>query len=319
MKEQKKKRLIASLLLISCFISGYMLFAISGDGSKTLRSTAQADSLIQNVFADFNISEKQIQITTTSIDSNFRRKTYHVGLPYSFSKTQFHAELNSKLHEYSVETPAQVTFPEQDVDIHLTYKGTVFRTISLQTDPDLVAKQSQASILVAFDQLPDDNLLTSLESLGEPIPIVLKIKDPSKVQDFSKQLSNSYNKMMFWLQSENGEDLIRINTSTAIQKLKQIENVMPEAAILQLNNNKIHEQLVRNTDLTFVKVDNILLLHEQLGKASFFEELYKLRTSRKISTAIINGNKTTISWLQEKLPELKKAGVTLISPSATDF
>lgn len=292
---------------------------MSEDSSKTLRSLAQADSLIQNVLTDFNINEKQIQLTTTRVDSNFRRKTYHVGLPYSFSKTQFHAELNSNLHEYSIETPARVTFPEQNVDIHLTYKGTVFRTISLQTDPELVAKQSQASILVAFDQLPDDGLLTSLESMGEPIPIVLKIENPAQAQDFGKQLNSSYNQILFWLQSKDGKDLTRINTNAAKQKLKQLEDVMPEAAILQLHNNKTHQRLVRNTNLTFIKVDNPLLLNEQLGKASFFEELHKLRTSRETLTAIINGNKTTISWLQEKLPELKKTGVTLISPFPTDF
>jgi len=320
LKEQKKKRFITILLLVSCFISGYMLFTASDGGTNRLQTIAQADSLIQQELADFNIGNNQIEVKTTRVDSNFSRKTYQVGLPYQFSKTQFHAELNSRLHPYGIATPAQVTFPEKNVDIHLLYRGTVIRTISLQTNPELVLDRNQISLLVSFDEFPDNELINNLASLGEPIPIVIKIENPIQANDLRKRLENRYNRLLFWLQTPSGEDLIRTNPSAALAKLKQIENVLPQARILQYRHvEKQQEPLVAKTDLTFVNAGDALLLHEDLGKASFFEELNKLQTNRKHSMGVITGNETTLSWLAEQLPKLKKAGIEIVPPPQTSY
>lgn len=320
MKEQKKKRLIASLLFISCFISGYLLFATSDRAQNYLHDLGQADSLIQKKLADFNIDEQQIRTTITRVDSNFRRKTYHLGLPYRFSKTQFHAELNRTFHDYAVKTPAKVTFPEQDVDIHLLYQGTVIRTISLQTDPELVMSRSAKSILITFDQLPDEDLINSLASLGEPIPIVFKVSNPMQADNLQKQMNSQYNRIIFWLQNNNGEGLITTNPEAAASQLKRLENILPEAQILHFRqSDKTQQQLMTNTNLTFISVANALLLNEGLGKASFFEKLNKLYTNPDRSIAVITGSQTTLSWLKEKLPELKKAGIDLVPPPQTNF
>lgn len=318
MKGQKKKSVITILLLISCFISGYLLFATSYEGPKQLRDLAQADSLIQKKLTDFNIDEQQIHITTTQIDSNFSRKTYYIGLPYQFSKTQFHAELNRIFHDYSIETPAKVTFPEQNVNIHLLYRGTVIRTLSLQTDPDLVVSRNRVSILMTFEELPDDELIAELASLGEPIPVVIKIENPMQANDLKKQIN--YDHIIFWLQDKNGENLMTANPQSAASKLNQLNNVLPEAQILQFRqNDQTQQQLISNTDLTFINAANALLLNEELGKTSFFEELSKLYARPEHSVAVITGSATTISWLQEKLPELKKAGIDLVRPPQTNF
>jgi len=320
LKEQKKKRFIAILLLVSCFISGYMLFAASDGSTMRLRNLAQADSLIQKELYDFNISDQQIRVTTTRVDSNFSRKTYRVGLPYQFSKTQFHAELNSRLHSYGVETPAQVTFPEKNVDIHLLYRGTVIRTISLQTDPELLLDRNEASLLVSFDDFPDEELISTLASLGEPIPIVLKIETPIQANELRKRLGDRYNHLLFWLKTSSGKDLIKENPSAARAKLKQLEEVLPQARILQYEHaDAPSEKLIAQTDLTFINAGDALLLHEDLGKASFFEELNKLRSNRNHSMAVITGNETTLTWLEEKLPELKKAGIEIVPPPQMNY
>lgn len=320
MKEQKKKRFIAILLLISCFISGYMLFATSDGGIKRLRTLAQADSLIQDELRDFNISDQQIRVTHIQVDSNFSRKIYHVGLPYRFSKTQFHAELNNRLYEFGVKTPAQVTFPEKNVDIHLLYRGTVIRTISLQTDPELVLDQNEVSLLVSFEELPDEELLNTLTSLGEPIPIVIKIENPLQANDIRKRLDNRYSRLLFWLQTPSGKDLIKANPEAAISKLKQFEDVLPQARILQYRHSEDSPQkLAVKTDLTFINAGDALLLHAGMGKAQFFEELNKLGSNRKQTMAVITGNETTLSWLAAKLPELKKAGIKIVPPPQTTY
>ena len=319
MKEQKKKRLIALLLLVSCVISGIMLFATSEEGAQRLRTLAQADSLIKQELAAFNISDEQILLSATRIDSNFSRKTYHIGLPYQFSKTQFHAELNNRLHKYGVGTPAKVTFPERNVDIHLLYRGTVIRTLAMQTDPEMVLKRNRISLLFVFDGRPDTELINQIASLGEPIPVVIKIKNPLQANEIRKELTN-YKRLIFWLEDRDGEDLIRTSTPAATAKLKQIEEVLPSAHILQFQYpQKTRRKIAGQTDLTFIDAADALMLHQEVGKGAFFEELHKLQANRNHSVAVITGNETTISWLAEKLPELKKAGATVVPPPQTNY
>jgi hypothetical protein len=77
--------------------------------------------------------------------------------------------------------------------------------------------------------------------------------------------------------------------------------------------------MAAQTDLTFIDARKALYLHEKLGKASFLEELNKLKSDQSYSLAIITGNETTLRWLGEKLPELNKAGVELIPPPKINF
>ena len=320
LKVQKKKRLIAILLVVSCVTSGYMLFSGSGGGSERLQSLAEADSLIQQELASYNIRPDQIETRTVRVDSNFSRKTYTVNLPYQFSKTQFHANLNSRFHRYGIETPAKVTFPEKNVDIQLLYNSTVIRTVSLQTDPDLTYSRNRASLLLTFDELPDDDVISSLASLGEPIPIVIKIQNPMQANELRKQLDGRYPWLLFWFQSQDGRDLMTANPDGAVSKLKQLGNVVPKAQILQMRkNDKTQQQLVAQTNLSFVNANDALLLHEEMGKGTFLEALQKLQAQPAHKMAVISGSETTLSWLKDKLPELKKAGIELVPPPQTTF
>jgi len=294
-----------------------MLFATSGGASKQLQPLSQADSLIKSELRDFNINDHQIRLTTVSLDSNFTRKTYHIGVPYQFSKTQFHAELNNRFYPYNVQAPARVSFPQEDMNIHLLYKSTVIRSISLQTDPDLTVTQNQISLLVAFDDMPGQERIRQIQQLGEPIPIVLKIQDPMQANDYRKRLGSRYNRIIFWLKNDNGQDLINTNRSSAISKLNQLQEVLPQAIMLYRSANDKNdrkEQLINNTKTTFIDASNARMLDEQLGKKDFFNELDKLQSKNAHSVVIISGSETTLSWLSQKLPDLKKAGARIIPP-----
>ena len=317
MKEQKKKRLIALLLFTACLISGYMLFATSDGGSKQLQPLSRADSLIYSELRDFNIGNSQIRVSSVSIDSTFSRKIYHVGVPYQFSKTQFHAELNNRFYPYAVNTPAKVTFPQEDMNIHLLYRNTVVRSIIIKTDPDLTMTQNRISLLVVFDDMPGEQLIKKIQQLGEPIPIVLKIQDPMQANDYRKRLGSRYNRIIFWLQNDDGQDLISANRSTAISKLNQLQQVLPKAMMLYKAEPQETEQskkLINKLKTDFVDARNARMLNDNIDKQTFFNELADLRTTGSHSVAIISGNETTLSWLGQKLPELKKAGVRIIPP-----
>lgn len=321
MKEQKKKRIIALLLLISCMISGFMLFNVSDSPPAKLQSFAQADSLVEYELRSFSISEQQISRSFVEVDSTFSRKIYHIDLPAGFSKTQLHAELNRRFHSLGISTPARVSFPDRQMRIHLEYKGTIFRTLDLHTDPDLVYNRDRASIIVAIDDFRDDEMLNTLSTFGEPIPIVLPVNHPMEANELQKSLAGRYERILFWLRNDADEDLMQQNPGVALRRLQQFENVLPNAHLLLVGSDNSPESrnMAAQTDLTFIDARKALYLHEKLGKASFLEELNKLKSDQSYSLAIITGNETTLRWLGEKLPELNKAGVELIPPPKINF
>jgi len=319
-KEQKKKRFIAALLLISCLISGYMLFSATATMNKGIQTIAQVDSLVQQELTDFNITKNQISVSTTRVDSTFNRKTYYIRLPYQFSKTQFHAELNDRFFDYGIETPAQVHFPGKDVDIHLLFEGTVIRTLSLQTDPELTLNRNGVSILVTFDDQPDVDLIEQLSSLGEPIPVVIKIENPLQANDLRKKLNRYYDHILFWLQDRHDQDLIKSNPKAALTKLEQFENILPQAKLLHFGQaTTSRTAIISKTDLTFINGRNALFLDQEMGKNTFVEKLHTLQSNRNHSLAVITGNEEAINWLKQELPELKKAGFDIVPPTPTSY
>lgn len=313
MKEQKKKQLIAILLLLSCIISGFILFSTSDKSTKQLLSLAQADSLIQQQFSNFNISDDQISVATTTVNSNFSRKTYFVGLPYRFSKTQFHAELNDLLSPFGIQTPARVTFPQKNVDVQLSYKETVIRTISLQTDPQLSLQQNDISLLLSFDNIPQSQIISQLNTFAEPIPIVLKIEQPIEIQTLKKELNGKYPSLIFWFKNKNGRDLIKTNPEAARARLDRLQDISPHSQVL-ITKSDVTPLTNKFNKLTFIDASNAKILHEQLGKKAFLEELSLLQSDTHSYLALITGTETTIKWLKENLPDLKKAGARIIPP-----
>lgn len=319
LKEQKKKQVIAWLLLVSCAISGYLLFAYAREAPRTVHSFAQVDSLIETELAKFSIGIRQVEQSAVQVDSTFSRKIYQVSLPPGFSKTQLHAVLNRQFHPLGISTPAQVTFPDNQMQIHLEYRGTIIRTIELQTDPDLTVQRHPASIILALDEQPDSELLSLLTSFGEPIPLAFEVQQPMEANELQKILSGRYNRLCFWLQSKDNEDLIQSNPSMALRKLKQFEEVLPEANILLFGTSSGQRELLSQTDLTYVDARNAFRLYEEAGKATFLEELNKLKSEQSSSVVIISATETTLNWLNQKLPNLKKAGVTFRPPTKLTF
>lgn len=314
MKEQKKKLLVVVLLAISCFISGYLLFFSYSSPSKSLQSFAQVDSLIEKQFSRFNIDNEQVLTNSTRIDSNFSRKTYTVGLPYRFSKTQFHAELNSFLYPYNITTPAQVTFPEKNLNIHLSYQETVIRTISLQTDPELSMAINNITLLMVFEDPPTPEILRELARLAEPIPVVIKVEKPMQVQKLQEKLNEYYPSLVFWFQNKKGNDLLETNPEEAIATFKRLQQVSPSANVLVIQDQANADAINKLAKLQAVTVSNTRFLQEELGKDSFHMRLKEFQANPNPLTALVTGSSTTISWLNEILPDLKRTGMNIVPP-----
>lgn len=327
LKEKKKKRIIAALLLASCIFSGFLLAYTSAPSSQSLTSFAKADSLIFNDLYKFNIFEDQIRIQTVTVDSNLSRKRYIVHVPPGFSKTQLHNELNSTFHSYGVRTPADVIFPHKDFRIHLMYDQTVFRSITLTTDPELTLNRNFGSILVAFEEVPSGEVLDQVISFGEPISIALIVKNPMEANQLKSELQEKYPHVLFWLQDENGNNIPGSISSRMLPKLQHLQDAVPSAGVLSfknLKNNLVDEyrQVFSKTNLEYIDASNAILLDSDLGRAAFMQELNKFAqqaASFEQPVAIVMGNKESLEWLKDGLTNFKKSGLEIVPPKRQQF
>lgn len=127
------RKVVTILLLFACLLSAIILAYTPTYVPSTISTEAEMDSLIQLSFEDADLLRGQIRTFNVEIDSSFSRKVYRVEVPPTFSKTSFHLQLHHLLFPLGLNTPTKVVFPEEDMNIYVEYKGTVFRTIRLIT------------------------------------------------------------------------------------------------------------------------------------------------------------------------------------------
>ncbi len=314
------------MLFTSCVISGYLLLNASSTDNLPLQSFAHADSLILSELKNFSISDKQIHVVQTNIDSNFIRKTYRVRVAPQFSKTQLHAELNKTFYNYSVSTPGKVSFPHKDISIHLEYNNTVIRSIILQSDPNLSITRNRASLLLVFEEVPDNELLTELTSLGEPFPVVLKVENPMQANQLRDEVGKKYPRIIYWLQSRNSGNIFTAGLQEVEAIFKQMKEVMPDAVILRIldsesASDRERRQAVAQSGLSSVRLREPIIFDDNLGKSAFMDKLdtfARQTSSQNHPVAIISADNSIISWLKEHLPELKKNGLEFVPPPVTN-
>lgn len=319
MKPVTKKKLIAGLLLVSCVISGWLLVITPVNNSKSLQHLGQADSLLQRTMTDYNISEHQVSRSSTEIDSAFNRLTHTVHVPPGFSKTQFHASLQQRVAPYGVDVPARVIFPDRDMHIQFDYKNTVIRTVKLITDEDLKMQRSFASIIVAFESQPDDYLLETLQSFGEPMGAAVMLSTPLQEPDWWDDVQKQYARMMIWPRTDNGENVVKSNSSQVVSTLEPIENVMRGTDLLCFAGDKgTCITLENKLALNFVDVGSALILNDEMNKQEFdqaFRTFIEQARSGKRPKAIIMGTEQTLQWTRDNLNMYKKSGLQLIAPA----
>lgn len=327
MSDRNKKYLIVALLLGACTASIFLLLSVPGSPTKNLHNVAQADSLIRRDLNVFNIPDRQIRERTIQVTESGIRKLYDVRVPPGFSKTHLHQEVHETFYEYGISAPARVTFPERDFHIQLLADNTIFATLRVSTDPDLNMVRSFGSILVAFDGKPSQEILRKMETLGDAIPIVLKIDDPGQTSELTDDLQNELSNILFWLQSENEDNVVDTDSENMLPKLQQVQQEIPGAGLLSFQslhreNNASFLQALSETNLDYIDVSEAILLHADLGRAAFKQELQKFRIQAgrgEYPVAIVMGHEESLEWLQEELANFKKSGLRIISPKKNRF
>lgn len=133
-----KKIILVILLIFACVSSAYLLISIPSTTPMHITSQEHLDEVIQQGLHEQGIANEHFRVYTAIQDSLFTRKVYQIDTPPSFSKTTLHYELHKLLHEYGVQLPGKVQFPEQDLHLYVKVNGTIFRTLRVRTNPDLI-------------------------------------------------------------------------------------------------------------------------------------------------------------------------------------
>ena len=133
-----KKIILVTLLIFACVSSAYLLISIPSTTPMRITSQEQLDEVIQQGLHEQGIANEHFRVYTAIQDSLFTRKVYQIDTPPSLSKTTLHYELHKLLHEYGVQLPGKVQFPEQDLHLYVKVNGTIFRTLRVRTNPDLI-------------------------------------------------------------------------------------------------------------------------------------------------------------------------------------
>ncbi|MDR8391753.1 divergent polysaccharide deacetylase family protein [Aliifodinibius sp. S!AR15-10] len=321
-----KKRLIALLLFISCTISALILVYSEDTQSNELQTFAQADSLIVHTLQNFNVNRNQIRVRSIEVDSTLTRKKFTVDVPPRFSKTLLHAELNRTFHPLSVRTPARISLPEEHMVIQFVHMGTVIRTLSLQTDEDLVLERDIASIIVAFEETPSPSMIESVIRFGEPIPIALRVSNSEEVRERIQNINQDYPYICYWIEPTKSADESR-NT---LPPLSLLEHVPQNTPILNFRNvsflsSKTAKPITKTAsekNITFIDVNDALVLDSNLGETFFKQELDKFAArarQQEHPVAIVMADDESLEWVREKLATFKKSGLYLIHPPQINF
>ena len=319
MNRHNQKKLIAILLFISCLFSTWLLFVSPANESRQFRSFTQADSLLQRTLSDFNIPEQQRSSSAVNVDSNFSRKTYRVTVPPSFSKTQFHAVLQNRLRPYQITLPASVTFPEQDMQIHLRFSSTIIGTIKLSTDKDLTLERSFASLIIAFDNHPYDASINTIKSFGEPIPIAVKMQPPFEKPGWWDELREQYPSSLIWPVATNGNNMLTDDQQNAISSITPLEESFANATLLSFFNDNSRLSTARNQiSCSFIPVNNAIIFNDQMNESEFnqtFRTFVQQARNGVKPVAIIIGTEQTLQWTRQQLNTFKKGGLFIVPPN----
>jgi hypothetical protein len=326
--EQKKKKIIAWLLGISCLVTAWILISYESQDRPDLQQLRQLDSLITDEFNQYNILPYQVETSRVMVDSLFERVQYDVNVPIDFSKTQLHASLNRVVHPYEIVTPARVKLPEENMNIYLMKQGTIVRSLYLRNDTSLTLQRIPASIMVYFDEAPSENAISEIIRLGEPVPMVLQTATPLETDAIQRRIRKRYNRLAYWLTDQNGETLQRNEDHRLfMDRVEQLHKIDPSAPILLFNGSRgdipsSFKNRSRKLDIRYIDVSSAQMIDEEVRRFTFQQSIQRfMMQARKGDHPIlmIAGSTTNIQWLHEDLSQLKKNGLYLTAPITDQF
>jgi hypothetical protein len=125
------KHLVFALLLCN-IVAGLLLATTKSDEREVVESWVQLDNTILEFIQDFSHPPHRVRIRSTEVNDRLTRKTITVDIGQGYTQTEFHRQLNRKMHRYGGTTYAIVSFPDRMATIHIVFDNTIVRTIRFQ-------------------------------------------------------------------------------------------------------------------------------------------------------------------------------------------
>ncbi len=132
----KSKIILTALLAVACLLSGILLITTPTASKVIISDLEDFDERLHIAIEEAGLQVSEFRKSQLEIDSDFTRDIYRIEVPASYSKTSFHLALHHQLQPFNIESPAKFTFPEENMDIHILFNDTVFRTIRLITSKE---------------------------------------------------------------------------------------------------------------------------------------------------------------------------------------
>lgn len=321
-----KKRILVILLSASCILCGGLLLSSDTSTTKTLQSFSYADSLLQRTFKQFNINDDQITQVHHEVDSGFVRKEYIVEVSPTFSKTQFHADLNRTLYPYDVKTPARIDLDNQFMSIYVYYRDAVIRNIHLRMDPSLVQDQQPASMMVVFENPPSAATLRQLASFGEPVPMVFRVQQALQAKQLQTRYSDRYSHLAFWFIRRDGSSLLNDSARpTDLQTLKRFAKLSPQTHVLSFLPDAAKERKIaptlNNLSLQFIPAFNALRI-SQKSSSSFtdlLERFERQAAGGEHPVLLLRNGENMLQRLHRAILQFKKRGLEIVPPPVRSY
>lgn len=330
-----KKKVIISLLAISCLIAGIMLAFTTNEPTPQLRSFAEADTIIVDELTQFNIKDQQIERYPIHVDSNFTRWVYRVNVSPHLSKTHLHTSLHDRLNELEVNTPARIYFPGKEMDIHLNYNNTIIRTIELKNDTTLALEKRGAHVIVYSDDPPAPNIFDSIIKFGEPIPLVIQM-DEEEMDELDQMIESrigGYEHIAYWPghkvpgATPEKSSLNKVELQQKRQFLGQLMQRHEQGKLLYIDGMlPFSLQDIRNTlsqhDGRVYSVDRPLILEEEAGTATYQQTILEFQRevfNGESPTLLVEANSDHLNELHKTILKLKKQGLYIRPPELKSY
>ncbi len=317
------RKLIVTALLSACSIVSVLLLKQQSDNPKRLSSLNMADSLIANACRSFNINNSAYHVETVSVSPHFKRKIWHVSLPVNLSQTFFHYDLARKLYPYDIRTPAKVDLKDGTMNIQVYYKDTVIRTVTVSNDTNSVRYDMPASIILFFNQRPDENITDLIRSLGEPVMLAFKTNRVVQTDSWLHVSGIEDFNVAFWIEPESSKNHKSDDKWYLGEQIRNLTKMLHHPQILigpdvDDNQRNLWINICQTRGLRMVDASNALWLSSDASGRSvtnMVQRFYKQASLGHHPILIMSADKKNIEELKQTIPDYRKRGLVIVPPS----
>lgn len=311
------------MLAISCLVASLLLIFLPSEPPRLfLRNLGEADSLILQELAMFNIPDHRIRSVDYPINEHFNRTHYIVDLPVQVSQTHFHAELNRQLHPYKVRTMGYVNVPEYEMTLHLVYHDKIIRTLDLRTDFDYIRTPHPARLLIYFDRIPTVSQLERISNLEISVGVVLRSTSARTLVRWVEMIPEDMHPVYLWYDDDRRS--YQTTTMDDPDLRQTVDAVSREFDSIRLlvftpDGSGSDEGLMQKFQEAGIHTVDASDMNINSSENRFEFDRQMLTYSRLARQAagpslMVKGTDTTLNWLEEWIPRIQRGGIVFITP-----